>query len=69
MRDITDEIGPGDPIGTFYEVRVGNRTEGLADVGGVGDVAVGGEEDGAKAGGVGSIAEVSVSRRGGAGRS
>ena len=34
--------------------------EGLADVGGVGDVAVGGEEDGAEAGGVGGVPEGGV---------
>lgn len=39
---------------------MGDGTEGLADVGGVGYVAVGREEDGTESGGVGSVAEVGV---------
>jgi len=46
---------------------VGDGAEGLADVGGVGDVAVGGKEDGAQAGGVGGVADVAVGGGGGAG--
>jgi len=46
---------------------VGDGAEGLADVGGVGDVAVGGEEDGAQAGGVGGVADVGIGGGGGAG--
>ena len=60
MPDIADEISPGDTICGFYEPGVGDGPEGFADVGGVGYVAVGGEEDGAEAGGVGCVAEVCV---------
>lgn len=42
--------------------------EGLANVGGVGDVAMGGEEDGADALGVGSVAVWGVGGVDGAGR-
>lgn len=45
MDDIADDIGPGDAVCGADEVRVDDRTEGLAYVGGVGDVTVGGEED------------------------
>lgn len=37
---------------------MGDGAEGFADVGGVGYVAVGGEEDGAQAGCVGGVADV-----------
>lgn len=47
---------------------MGDGAEGLADIGGVGDVAVSGEEDGAQAGGVGGVADVGVGGGGGAGR-
>ena len=39
---------------------MGDGPEGFADVGGIGYVAVGGEEDGAEAGGVGCVAEVGI---------
>jgi len=46
---------------------VGDGAEGFADVGGVGNVAVGGEEDGAEASGVGGVADVGIGGGGGAG--
>lgn len=49
VGDIAEEIGPGDAVGGANEVGVCDGAEGLAYVGGVGDVAVGGEEDGADA--------------------
>jgi hypothetical protein len=39
---------------------MGDGTEGFPYVGGVGDVAVGAEEDGAESGSVGGVAEVCV---------
>ena len=60
VPDVADQIGPGDAVGGFDEPRVGNGAEGFADVGGVGYIAVGGEEDGAEAGGVGCVAEVGI---------
>lgn len=47
MADVADQIGPRDAVGGFDEVRVCDGAEGFANVGGVGYVAVGGEEDGA----------------------
>ena len=47
MPNIADEIGPRDAVGAFDKVRVCDWAEGFADVGGVGYVAMGGEEDGA----------------------
>ena len=64
MADIPNEISPRNAVSGFDKVRVGDGAEGLADVGGVGYVAVGREEDGTEAGGVGSVAEVGVSRLG-----
>lgn len=49
VGDIAEEIGPGDAVGGAHEVGVCDGAEGLAYVGGVGDVAVRGEEDGADA--------------------
>ena len=60
MPDITDQIGPGDAVGGFDEPGVGDWSEGLADVGGVGYVAVGGEEDCTEAGSVGCVPKVCV---------
>lgn len=57
---VADQVGPGDAVGGFDEPGVGDGAEGLANVGRVGDVAVGGEKDGAQTGGVGGVAEVGV---------
>ena len=46
MPDISDQVCPTDAVGGLYEPWVGDWAEGFADVGGVGDVAVGAEEDG-----------------------
>lgn len=62
MGDVADDIGPGDAVCGADEVRVDDRTEGLAYVGGVGDVAVGGEEDCAGSVCVCSVAVGSVCR-------
>ena len=56
MAHVPDQIGPGDTVGGFDEPRVGDGAEGFADVGRVGDVAVGGEEDGTEAVCVGCVA-------------
>ena len=58
MPNIADEIGPRDAVGGFDKVRVCDWAEGFADVGGVGYIAMGGEEDCAEAGCVGCVAEV-----------
>ena len=60
VGDVADEVGPGDGVGGSDEAWVGDGAEGFADVGGVGNVAVGAEEDGAEAGGVGCVADVGV---------
>lgn len=57
VRNIAGQVEPGDSVGALDEVGMGDGAEGLADVGGVGYVAVGGEHDGADAGCVGGIAE------------
>ena len=56
MADVAEEVGPGDGIGGAHEVGVCDGAEGLADFRGVGDVAVGGEEEGADAVCVGGVA-------------
>lgn len=50
VADVADEVGPGDAVGAFDEPGVGDGAEGFADVGCVGYVSVGAEEDGAGAG-------------------
>lgn len=57
---VANQVGPGDSIGGANEPRVCYWTEGFANVGGVGDVAVGGEENCADAIGVSGIAVVGV---------
>lgn len=49
VADVTEEVGPGDAVGAADQPWVGDGAEGFADVGGVGYVAVGAEEDGAGA--------------------
>lgn len=60
VGDVPEDICPGDAVCCADPVGVGDGAEGLAYVGGVGYVAVGGEEDGAEAGGVGCVADVGV---------
>ena len=43
VGDVTDKVGPGDAIGGSNEPRVGYRAERFADIGGVGNVALGAE--------------------------
>ena len=62
VSDVAGQVGPRDGVGALYEIRVRGGAEGLADVGGVGDVAMRGVEDGADAGGVGGVPEGSVCR-------
>lgn len=57
---IAGEVGPRDGVGTPDEPGVGDRSEGFANVGGVGDVAMCAEKDGADTGCVGGIANVGV---------
>ena len=66
MPNVSYEIRPGDAVRGFDEPGVGDWSEGLADIGGVGYVAVGAEENGAEAGGIGGVAEVGVGGVGGA---
>lgn len=56
VGDVADEVGPGDGVGGADEIGVRDGAEGLAYVGGVGYVAVGGEEDCAEAVGVTGVA-------------
>ncbi len=60
VADVADEVGPGDTIGATDQPGVGDGTEGFADVGCVGNVAVGTEKDCAGAGQVGCIAESGI---------
>lgn len=46
MTNVADQVAPGDGVGRAYEIWVCDRAEGLAYVRGIGDVAVGAEEDG-----------------------
>lgn len=60
MRDVADQIRPGDAVGGADQPGVCDGAEGFAHVGGVGYVAVGGEEDGAEAGCVGGVTDVGI---------
>ena len=62
VPDVSDQVRPRDGIGRLDEPRVGYRPEGLADVAGVGNVPVRGEEDGAEAAGIGGVAEGGIRR-------
>lgn len=67
VRDVAGQVGPRDAVGGAHEVGVRDGAEGLAYVGGVGYVALGGEEGGADAGCVGGVADVGFGGFGGAG--
>ncbi|KFY32555.1 hypothetical protein V494_07864, partial [Pseudogymnoascus sp. VKM F-4513 (FW-928)] len=58
VRDVAGQVDPADAVGGAHEVGVRDGAEGFTDVGGVGDVALGGEEGGADAGRVGGVADV-----------
>lgn len=58
--DIAREVQPRDSVCSAYEPWVGDWPKRLADVGGVCDVAVGGEEDRAEAAGVCGVPDVGV---------
>ena len=60
VGDVADQIGPGDAVGGLHKPGVRDGAEGFADVGRVGDVTVGAEEESAEAGRVGCVAEVCV---------
>ena len=60
VGDVTNEVCPGDAVGGSDEPRVGYGAERFADVGGVGDVAVGAQEDGTESGCIGCVADVGV---------
>lgn len=50
VADVAEEVGPGDTVRAADQPWVSDGAEGFTDVGGVGYVAVGAEEDGAGAG-------------------
>lgn len=56
VPDVADQIGPRDGVGGAHEDRVRDGAERLAYLGGVGDVAVRGEEERADARGIGGVA-------------
>lgn len=66
VADVAKDVSPRDTVGAADQPRVRNGPEGLADVRGVGHVAVRGHEDGTEAGGVGGVADVGVGRGGSA---
>lgn len=45
MDDVADQVGPGDAVRGAHQVGMGDGAEGLANVGGVGNIAMGGEKD------------------------
>lgn len=59
VKNIAENIGPGDRVGASDEMWMCDRSEGFANVGGICDVAMGGEEDGS-----GSICICGVSEGG-----
>jgi hypothetical protein len=60
VGDVADQIRPGDGVGGAHKVRVCDWAEGFAYVGCVGDIAMGGEEDGAESNGVSGVSVWSV---------
>lgn len=58
VADVAEDVRPRDAVGAAHQPGVGDGPEGLANVGGIGDVAVGREEDGTEAGSVGGVADV-----------
>lgn len=62
VSDVAGQVGPRDGVGALYDIRVRGGAEGLADVGGVGNIAMRGAENGADAGGVGGVPEGGVCR-------
>ena len=60
MPDVPDQIGPRDAVCGFNEPRVSDWSEGFTNIGGIGYIAVGGEEEGAKSCGIGSVANVGI---------
>ena len=60
VADVADQVGPGDAVGASYQPWVGYWSEGFADVGGVGDVALRGEHDGAEPVRIGGVAVACV---------
>lgn len=66
VRDIANQIGPTDAVSALDQPRVRDGAERLANVGRVGYVAVGGEQDCADAGCVGGVTDVGFGRLGGA---
>ena len=55
MADITEQISPGDSIGRAPEVGMRDWTKRFTNVGGIGDITLGGEKEGADAIGVGGV--------------
>ena len=60
VADIAEDVSPRDAIGAAHQPGVRYGPERLSNVGGVGDVAVGGEEDCAHARRVGGISDVGL---------
>ena len=58
VADVAEDVGPRHAVGAPHQPWVRDGTERLANVGRVGDVAVGREENGAEAGRVGGVADV-----------
>lgn len=55
MSDITEKVRPGDSVCRAHEVRMCDWTEGFTNVGGVSDITVGREKEGADAIRVGGV--------------
>lgn len=61
VGDIASQVQPRDTICALDKIWVGDWSKGLADIRGVGDIAMGREHDGANASCVGCIAEGGIS--------
>lgn len=57
VTDIADQICPRYTICSFDKPWMGDWAKGLPDVGGIGNIPVGAEQNGSDPGGVGCVAE------------
>ncbi len=63
MTHIPDKVSPGYAIGSSYKPGVSYRAEGLSNVRGVGNIAMGTEKDGPQSRSISCVTEVRIGRR------
>lgn len=60
MTDITNEVGPGNAVGSPHKPWMSNGAERLADVGRIGYITLSRDQDGSSTGRISCISEVGV---------